>query len=364
MELNLFKLGALANDSLSSQPDLSSNGFDSTYYLQRSFDDAGGGGIVLQPISLAPAEDPGPIGPYYLPMDRLPLAPDPPATAPDIVPDVQAPLPPTEIYLYLHFKDKQTGEDLAIDGKLIDNASGTILSQIASSYEAEISVQDVPATQLKVQLYKKGFKSITANVSDLLLLPDPKTIYFERGHNFPVLESAALFALIVFATRKKKKVGAITTSDIYPFLLIGGGLLAFSLIKKILESLGIWENKDSKSLDEAATDPNSWWNPTYWQSVKPANRQWSYAINYDTAAAWVTELQDAFTFYNDCEECAIAIFKRMHTKANASYFSWVFNQITGEDLLTYLRGGMWPQDRLSDADVNTINNYINNLAQY
>jgi hypothetical protein len=91
---------------------------------------------------------------------------------------------------------------------------------------------------------------------------------------------------------------------------------------------------------------------------------YTHAITEQTALSWCAEIEDAFGAFNDCEECAIGVFKRCYTQANASFLCWVFVNHYGEDMLTYLRGGWWPQDRLSDADVNQINQYISNLPKW
>lgn len=192
-----------------------------------------------------------------------------------------------------------------------------------------------------------------------------------NGRRYVVLEKAfpiAAVLLVVGAVaiyqKQNGKVGKLDIKDIEAIAIIIGGLIALSLIKKILESLGIWDSKDTTQLDAAATDPNSFWNPNYWQTIKPASANWTYAIDRATAESWAKEIWDAAGAFNDCESCMIAVMKRCKTRANASYLAYVFQQIYGADLLTWLRGGTWPNDRLSDADVNTINNYILSLPKY
>lgn len=179
-----------------------------------------------------------------------------------------------------------------------------------------------------------------------------------------VLYMAAVTGLILFATKRKKEVGKVTVQDVVPFLFIAGGLLAFSFVKQLLESLGIWDSKDTKDLDGASVDPGSFWNPNFWRTVKPDGAAWTYAITLDTAQQWASDLYNSFNAINDDEDRAIGVFKRCRTQANASFLCDVFERVYGQDCLTFLRGGIWPQDRLSDADVNTINRYILNLPKY
>lgn len=261
------------------------------------------------------------------------------------------------------FIDAHTQTPIAVNGKLIDLANNSVLSTITNSLQAHVEVADVPAYQLQVVFSKSGYKTISLNVGDVSSQSNV-VLQFQKSPAFPVLEAAALVALIAFAQHKKKTVGKMETKDVFPWLLIGGGLLAFSIVKKILEWLGVWKGQDSKTLDEEAADPNSPWSPTLWQTLKAKGVTWTYAITYDQAAALVTQLTDAFGMFNDNEDAAKAVFHNFRTQANASYFSDVFQRITGDNLLSYLRGGMWPQDRLSDADVYEITLYLKNLKQY
>jgi hypothetical protein len=75
----------------------------------------------------------------------------------------------------------------------------------------------------------------------------------------------------------------------------------------------------------------------------------------------VQQILDSFGAFNDNEEQAIAVFHQLKTKANVSFLAEIFYRMTGQDLLTYLRGGIWPQDRLSDSDVNAINQFLSKL---
>lgn len=276
----------------------------------------------------------------------------------------------TEVYVYVTFKDKKTGADLAVNGELIDLANGKVISTIKDSVDAQIHSVDVPAAQLGVAFHKFGYKTIKSTVDQLQLLPDPKTIYFEKGVGTEILFTAAgLAALLAFYySRKNKKVGAFDAKKGEGIILVialgVSAFLAYKLVKKILDFLGVTKSEASQGLDNASTNPNAFWNPNFWQTIKPANAAYSYAISYDTAAEWAKTLYDSFGIFNDNEEQAIGVFKQCRTQANASYLCYVFQHLYGEDCLSFLRGGWWPQDRLSDADVYTINNYVNALPKY
>src|SRR5574337_496543 len=153
--------------------------------------------------------------------------------------------------------------------------------------------------------------------------------------------------------KKKKRVGKIETSEILPIILIGAALIGFNLIQKLLTSLGIWSSPETKNLDAIASSGanTNFWNPNYYlqfSSYPNGNVTTPQAIDY------INQITSAFGIFNDCEECVTGVFRQMKTKSNVSFLAKVFYDQTGQDLLTYLRGGLWPQDRLSDQDVNTI----------
>jgi hypothetical protein len=250
----------------------------------------------------------------------------------------------------------------------VTNASvtlATIQGQPIQTTQSEYGLVTVwtdqdPATR-QVIIEAPGFKTTSFTLT--AFIEDSETeVVLERS--FQAWQLMLVIAAVAIYRKKSGKIGALGTGDIFPIFMLIAGLLGFDLIKKILEWLGIWESKENKALDTAASDPGSFWNPNWWLTIKPADKQWSYAISEATASEWLIELIEAMSAINDCEECAIAIFKRCRTQANCSFLAWVFQKYYGEDLLTWLRGGWWPQDRLSDADVYTITQYISQLPKY
>lgn len=163
--------------------------------------------------------------------------------------------------------------------------------------------------------------------------------------------------LMIALLSEKKKVGKVERKDIWNFVLIAGVVLSFDVIKKILTSLGIWKSNETKQLDSQATDPNSFWNPNFYKQFN----SYTYAINTNQATDYAKRIYESFGFFNDCEECVKAVFYELKTKSNVSFLSKIFQDIYGQALLPFLRGGIWPQDRLSDSDVSELNNYISKL---
>jgi len=204
-----------------------------------------------------------------------------------------------------------------------------------------------------------GYSSFVSDVAGLNM---DNTIILLKNENSNLLLALSGGAIILLLTkneknRKKAVMAKIDADKIMPFVWVGGGLIALSAIKKILTVFGVVDSQDTTDLNQQATNPGSFWNPTYWRQFN----NFSYVIDYNTAANLVDKITSSFGAFNDNEEQAIGVFKQLRTKANLSYLADVFYQIEGEDLLTYLRGGIWPQDRLSDSDVNAINSFIQKL---
>lgn len=144
--------------------------------------------------------------------------------------------------------------------------------------------------------------------------------------------------------------------------IVAGGVLLF-FIYKTLVWFGVLRGGDTISLDNASTNPNSFWSPNFYKT-KPDYVQWTAPITYNQAVYLARQIYDAFGWINDNEEQAIAVFKSFRAQSSVSYLADVFAQQYGQDLLTFLRGGNWPQDRLSDADVQNINAYVSRLPKY
>lgn len=181
---------------------------------------------------------------------------------------------------------------------------------------------------------------------------------------FPYLLVGAGLLLFMFNDNDKHKVGAISKDKLQTSLIVTGGIIGWIIVKKILEILGILDDRDEVDLNNAANDPNSFWNPLMWNN-KPSNIRYTEPIVTQQQAQYYASLiYDAMGFFNDNEEQVIAVFRAMPSQAAASYVNYWFNQLYKQDLLTFLRGGTWPQDRLSDSEVNQINQYVKNLPKY
>ncbi len=330
----------------------------------------------IQPIETDFLNYDGNGGGSYQPVDPI-VHVDPPILPidPVIVPDdilVIDPIVPTErtgemlsfdIVLTGGTFDAETRQPLSTHGVLVNLKTKEVYDQwIDTTFKVYNTDPDlISNADLAVEFSAEGYKTVIKTIPQIVV---ETNIYLHKASSkTSMVILLAIVAFIIFAKEKKKKVGKVTTADVFPWLIVAGGVLAFVLIKEILEMLGIWDSKDTKDLDHAATDPEAFWNPNFWKT-KPANIPWSYSISDQTAQVWCQEIYDAFGAFNDDEETVISVFKRCRTKANASFICYVFDLVYKEDLLKWLRGGWWPQDRLSDEDVNEINQYINQLPNF
>lgn len=254
---------------------------------------------------------------------------------------------------------KETGE--AIPAMVValhpkDGAIATLEIQPGEFYYLDGEQQYI--SELIIVFASQGYASTKRTGAELMIQPN---IVLAKS-NVIVLGVAAIILFAVLL-KQKKSVGSLETKNVLPWLLIAGAALGFVLLKQLLEALGIWKDPDERRLDDLSKDANSFWNPNFW-NTKPANQSYTNPITLTTAKTYATEIYNSFGALNDCEECVKAVFKRIYSQASASFIAYAFNQVYGMDLLDFLRGGVWPQDRLSDKDVNEITNYVLTLPKY
>lgn len=153
-------------------------------------------------------------------------------------------------------------------------------------------------------------------------------------------------------------------------LWIAGGLVALRVVGPLLggvdrlfQGLGISQSAAAASLEAMKRDPGSFWNGQFWRNV--SKRTPGGLVKVLTTAAvndmWAS-LNSAFGYFNDDETAAIAAFKKhIRTQTQLSYFSeWVAKN-AGLDLLTWLEGSRYPNDRLSAEEIDIITQYVKKL---
>lgn len=145
-------------------------------------------------------------------------------------------------------------------------------------------------------------------------------------------------------------------------LIIGGGLVAFTAIKKVLVTLGIAGGPGGKAVIDEIKNPNSVWKPAFWKTSPPG----SWLITVGQAAAYSKTIHGAFGIFQDDFNAIFSVFSRLRTKSQVSFLCDQFSQIYGEDLLTFLTdgGGILPWDGLSDTHLKSITDMVDHLPQY
>lgn len=146
----------------------------------------------------------------------------------------------------------------------------------------------------------------------------------------------------------------ISTTDV---LLIGGGLLAFTAVKRILIAAGIAAGQGTQAASQLITDPNSYFKPSYYK------RTGGSLIRRADAERYARQIHSAFRIFQDDFNAIVAVFNRMPSKAAISFLADVFSQIYKEDLLTFLTngGGLLPWDGLSDNQLKQLIALTNKL---
>lgn len=153
-------------------------------------------------------------------------------------------------------------------------------------------------------------------------------------------------------------------------LWIAGGFVALRIfgpilsgVDRLFQGLGISQSAAAASLESMKQDPGSFWNGQFWRNV--SKRTAGGLVKVLTTASindlWGS-LNNAFGYFNDDEAAAIAAFKKhIRTQTQLSYFSeWVAKN-AGTDLLTWLEGSGYPNDRLSAEEIDIITQYVKKL---
>lgn len=242
----------------------------------------------------------------------------------------------------------------------ISDANGNVWIEIPDPYVWEYGVSSIPVT-----VTAPGY-AILIVTQRLDLTTQNKNVIYQlekQTGNFPFWLIAIAVFLVMQYRKKTGKVGKLNETDVKTIILATGGVIGFVLLKQLLEFLGVWDSGETKQLDQSASDPNSFWNPTFWQT-KPAYIQWTAPLTEAQAKALAQNLYDYISWTGDKEEEIKAIFRGLRAQSSVSYISFVFNQMFQKDLLSFLRGGWWPFDGLSDADLFEINTFISKLPKY
>jgi hypothetical protein len=149
------------------------------------------------------------------------------------------------------------------------------------------------------------------------------------------------------------------------FLLITGGALfiaykAFGAFKGIFESLGLSNSAADISVMTTQQDPGSPWSPLYYKTLQRQGKNIMLLTqaSADLLAKQIYESTGAFT---DNWPPAFGAIKQAKYKTQISFLAERFKAKYNADLITWLPGGMWPQDRFSNDEVNQAIEYVKKL---
>lgn len=271
-----------------------------------------------------------------------------------------------QVYPYYGFVvDSSTGQPIpgATVAFLIN---GTKKAQIAanSSGYFEYTAEIVPIDQIAISSASYIDNTFPASTYQHTFELEPDIHQLDpvvlTAHKQNWLLLLALVAVVVYESNKgKKKVGKIETSTI---LFVGSGLIGFSIVKKLLESLGIWQGEGVKKTKEEQTNPNSPWKPEFYKAAPTGSTIFTMASAQTLAA----QIHGAFTIFQDDFNKIFAAFTQCKTQSQVSFLADVFQQKYGEDLLSFLTdgGGIMPWDGLNSGHMKTILDYVSNLPKY
>jgi len=258
-------------------------------------------------------------------------------------------------------------------GEAIPNATISLSAPVAllpqktiadSNGYFSLNTTIAPGSNVYVEISSAGYQTAVFPASqyqnvfelepNIITLPD---VVVTSENKFPwwIVLAAAPFVL-----KKQKKVGKVETGTV---IAIGAGLFllkGFGLFNDLLEAVGLQDSEETKALDASASNPASPWSPNFWKSGPTG----TFLLTAAAMENMLSDLKSAFGWFNDDEAKAIAVFKQLKTQSQLSFFSDWFKLKEGADLLYWLRGTGYPNDRLSDAETQQINAFILKLPKY
>jgi len=152
------------------------------------------------------------------------------------------------------------------------------------------------------------------------------------------------------------KIGLITIG----VLMVTGKIN--SIFSSITQGLGISDSADTKDVNSEVQNTAS---PFNWsQFFKNAGTRPVTLMTLASYTMLKNQLADSFGWFSDDFGSVLDVFKKMNTQSQVAFFAKKFSEDYKTDLLTWLRGSTYPNDRLSDAEVNQIIVYVKKLPLY
>ena len=154
--------------------------------------------------------------------------------------------------------------------------------------------------------------------------------------------------------------------DIKFYLLVGGGgfllFKGYKFLKGILENLGLSQSQSDINVNTAQTNPNSPWSPLYY---KTAQRQGHSVMLYTVASTDLLckQIYESVGWFTDNWSQAFGAIKQCKYKTQISFLCERFKIKYNADLITWLPGSYYPNDRFSNDEVNQAIQYVSNLPK-
>jgi hypothetical protein len=150
------------------------------------------------------------------------------------------------------------------------------------------------------------------------------------------------------------------------FLLYAGiGLGVYFLLKNIGNNLitavtaGETPAEAAKVAREAGSI-SSPWNPNFYKNYKGQ----ILLLSNSFADMYVQGILNSVGWFQDDFSQVLGIFKQLKTQSQVSYLADRFARYSGQDLLTWLQGNTYPNDRYSAEEVNQLIDLVKQLPKY
>ena len=153
--------------------------------------------------------------------------------------------------------------------------------------------------------------------------------------------------------------------DNIKFLLITGGAVfiaykAFGAFKGLFESLGLSSSEADISVTQTQQDPGSPWSPNYYKTLQKQGKN-IMLLTQSSADLLAQQIYNSVHFYGDNWAQAFGAIKQCKYKTQISFLAERFKIKYNADLITWLPGTIWPNDRFSNTEVNQAIEYVKKL---
>lgn len=172
--------------------------------------------------------------------------------------------------------------------------------------------------------------------------------------------------------RARRHIGKFETKDLTPFLIIGGVVVLYPLIKSLVsgattvtQDFGLSSSPDRLTEDQAYATGYYPLFSNYFDKVQPNAPDGAALFTVADNENLADQLINARGILFETSSQAIAVFQNFTSQFEVSFFAKVFQQYTGNDLFTWMRkdNSLFAQG-FAASTMATIINYINSLPKF